>query len=200
MRLLLDGEKSKEELKKIIKDSSVVDLFIMLKSLDSEEAEFNNLKEANVVAEFTYNYFTQTEEDIQFQEAQNNDPLLSNTKNNAPMYVKLTWPVAKITQPITTEDTTSGFEKLRITKPTGVSSVKSNNFAQSIVENQSKINLMSVLDGAQQQIVDIHGLDKAFNNIVNGLRFSNTINLNLISSDLQTKLTSLPFTEILKGK
>lgn len=198
--IVVGGEKSREELKRIIKDSSVVDLFIMLKSLDSEEAEFNNLKEAEVTAKFIYNYFTQTEEDIQFQETQNNDPLLVNTKNNAPMYVKLTWPLAKITEPITTENTNSGYEKLRITKPTGVSSVNSNNFAQSIIENQTKINLISVTDGTKQQVVDIHAQDKGFNNIVNRLQFSNTININLSANNLSTKLTSLPFKEIMKGK
>lgn len=198
--IVVGGEKSREELKKIIKDSSVVDLFIMLKSLDSEEAEFNNLKESQIESNFVYNYFTQTEEDIEFQENQINDPLLVNNKYNAPMYVKLTWPIAKITEPVSIEDTNSGYEQLRFTKPKGISSIKSNSFTQSIVENQNKINPISVTDGIKQQIVDIHAQDKAFNNIVNNLRFSNTINVNLFAQNLNMKLNNLPFMEIIKGK
>lgn len=111
--IVVGGEKTKDELKKIIKNAALVDSFITLKSKDSEEAEYNNLKDANISAKFVYNNFSQTETDIVREETPSLDPLTDSffvkgkDKSRVPRYVSLTWPLAKLTEPLLKSETNS---------------------------------------------------------------------------------------------
>jgi hypothetical protein len=182
--------KTKQELRKITKDASAVDLFIMLKSLDSESVEFNNLKVTELNAKFTYNFYIPEESDISSQEDQSQDPFLKNDIFNIPRYVKLTWKPTKVTEEISSFELVSALEKL---KPISTAVIGYSSYAfKDSYESSLKKVAPFVAEGKAQEIVDIHKLDLAFANTSNSTVFSNTFNVILGARPSTLSIKSIP--------
>lgn len=82
---------------------------------------------------------------------------------------------------------------MKYKKPTGIVGIDSYSFKDSYLNSQKKVNLLSI-EGRETQLVDIHGLDKAFNSIVNPTRFANSINTVFSSIGQSLNVSTIPIT------
>jgi hypothetical protein len=186
--IVVGGSKGATELQKILKESAKVDLFVTLKSKESEIVDYNNLKDVDVSSKFVYNFFTPDETDISSQEDQSQDPLLKNDIFNVPRYVKLTWDVKKITEALI--NTENDFLKV-FPAPKGVIGGSSDNFKNSYATSLQKINPVSS-EGRLVELIDVHNLDTAFSSINNASVFTNTLNLTISTALNKLSINSLP--------
>ncbi len=186
--IVVGGSKGATELQKILKESAKVDLFVTLKSKESEIVDYNNLKDVDISSKFVYNFFSPDETDINSQEDQSQDPLLKNDIFNVPRYVKLTWDVKKITEALI--NTENDFLKV-FPIPKGVIGGSSDNFRNSYTTSLQKINPVA-LEGRLVELVDIHNLDTAFSSINNASVFTNTLNLTISTALNKLSINSLP--------
>ena len=102
--IVVGGSKPEAELQSVLKQSIKTDLFITLKSKDSEIVDYNNLKDIQINSKFTYNFYTPEECDVKSQEDQSLDPLLKNSISEVPRFVKLTWDPVNITEQLSTTE------------------------------------------------------------------------------------------------
>lgn len=187
--IVVGGSKSNTELTKILKESSKVDLFVTLKSQESEVLEYNNLQEVDLEAKFVYNFYVPEETNIASQEDQSQDPLLKKDIFNVPRYVKLTWEAKHAKELLFDKEN----DFLRVF-PKGVVGNASYDFKNSFQKAAKKTNLINS-DGRSYELTDIHNLDVAFNSINNANVFTNTINVVLETSDNLVSIDNLPVTE-----
>lgn len=191
--------KSKEEVKKVLTEAQKVDLMISLKSKESEEIEFNSLKEVQPDLEFTYNFFTQDESDVSTQEDQSQDPLLKNDIYNVPRYVELSWTPVGVTEEMSSDEIddstdTSEVRKLRretFSKKKGVSGFNSTNFKNSYEKSKKRANPRKK-DGVDVEIVDMHQLDVAMDSTSNKNVFSNSVTAVFSTEDQNDVIDTLP--------
>lgn len=189
--------KSRDDIKKVLDDAKKVDLMITLKSKESEILEFNNLKEITPDSTFVYNFFEETEEDIDSQEDQSKDPLLASDISNVPKYVKLTWDSIVVTEPISDPNQSpmsqeiNAFKKKTFKDKKGVLSTDSVNFKNSFVKSQKQTTLYNK-EGISTEVTDIHNLDVAMNSTSNKKVFANTINAVLNANKSQNVVSNLP--------
>lgn len=189
--------KSREDIKKALNEAKKVDMMICLKSADSEDIEFNNLKEINPDVEFTYNFFIPEEEDIVSQEDQSQDPLLKNDAFNVPRYVELNWAPVGVTDELTSEESgrkSAAVQKLKrdtFVKNRGVTGFNSTNFKNSFEKSKKKTNLME-RNGLKMEVADIHNLDVALNSTSNKAVFANTVNAVFNVDENKGVVNSLP--------
>jgi hypothetical protein len=178
--VLVEGSfvKSKESIREALIEAQKVDLSISLKSKRSESIEVNTLKTPNLEAKLVYNFFTEDEEDVEVQEDQSRDPLLTQKPYNVPRYVDLRWSPTVVTEQITAVQKQAkkneAIRKESFFLPKGVQSKKSENFSQS-TSRAKKRERPLVRDGVRQRITDIHNLNKAFDSVNNRRRFANSI-------------------------
>lgn len=189
--------KSREEIKKVLTDARKVDMMITLKSKDSEEIEFNNLKEIDPESEFTYNFFIQEEEDIISQEDQAQDPLLKKDIFNVPRYVELQWKPIGVTEKLTREESGDREAEIRelkrnvFTKSRGVAGFTSTNFRNSFEKSKKKMNAVNK-EGVDMEVADMHKLDVAIDSTSNKNRFANSVNAVFNVDDQEDVVNSLP--------
>lgn len=164
---------SSENLKDRIKIASNADLFITLKSKESEEIEFNNLKQSEVVAKFTYNFFTPEEKNYITEENTALDPLLKNSIFDVPRYAKLTWEKQQVTEDIS--DIENNFQ---LFTEGGTFSLKN--------------TIPFIQEGQEFDVIDIHGLNKVFDYISNGDNFSNTVGTTINTENSNNYLNKIP--------
>jgi hypothetical protein len=153
---------------------------ITLKSQYSEEVEFNNIKEVEMVeSSFVYNFFMPEESDTTSQEDQSQDPLLRSDLNNVPRYVKLQWIPVFTTETVVADKESlveeRTFKKENFGKKKGVASLNSFSFKNSFEKSKKKTNLI-IHDGTKTELMDVHKLDEAIAATSNKSVFSNTIN------------------------
>lgn len=189
--IVVGGSKNTTELANILKEAAKVDLFVNLRSRESEVLEYNNLQTVGLSSKFIYNFYIPEETNILSQEDQTKDPLLKTDIFNVPRYVKLSWPSIQLKQPLS--DKESDFLKV-FPKITGVVGYGSYDFKNSFQKSAKKTNLINS-DGRSFELTDIHNLDVAFNSINNGRVFTNTINATFDTSDNQTQISNLPVTK-----
>jgi hypothetical protein len=67
----------------------------------------------------------------------------------------------------------------------------SNSFKNSLAKSQSQVSPLKI-NGKSSNIVDIQGIDKAFNSISNSQHFANTLNLILTPSFRNASLNAIP--------
>jgi hypothetical protein len=97
---IVAGTTCNPNVKTDIKRALKADLFIALKSKESEEIEFNNIKQIDLSGEFVYNFFTTKEKDYLNEEDPRQDPfLISNSSSfEIPRYIKLRWTPQMVTE------------------------------------------------------------------------------------------------------
>jgi len=134
--IVAGSTKSKDARNSAIKRSLQVDSLITSKSKESEEIEFNNLKQIGIKAEFVYNFFVPEEKNYVTEENPLLDPLLKDSLFDVPRYVKLTWESQSVSEELSDVDT--DFQLFM--RPTS---------------NQGKIKPY-VKDGEEFDLVDIH--------------------------------------------
>ena len=188
--------KTKEEIKEILTEAQKVDLVISLKSPMSEKLDINFIKIPAMEVDFVYNFFTENEEDVESQEDQSNDPLLTNRPIDTPRYVELKWSVADITEPIAgTENVffeNKAFRRSVFSHNKGVSGHNSTNFNNSVFKSRKIYKLLN-RDGLIKTIVDIHAPEKAFNSIANEKVFANSVCAVVNTRSQSGEIGSLPF-------
>lgn len=189
--IVVGSSKSTLELANSLKESAKVDLFVTLKSQESEVLEYNNLQTVDLTTKFVYNFFIPEETNIASQEDQTKDPLLKTDIFNVPRYVKLSWEERHVKQPLTARE--NDFLKV-FPKAAGVVGYGSYDFKDSFQKSAKKTNLVNS-DGQSFELTDIHNLDVAFNSTNNGKVFTNTINVTFDTSQNQTQITNLPISE-----
>lgn len=188
--------KSKEEIKKVLTEAKKVDMMITLKSKDSEELEFNNLKEIDPEIEFTYQFFVSDEEDISSQEDQAQDPLLKGDIFDVPRYVELTWQPVGVTERLTAEEMNDKPEIRELKRNTfakkkGVAGFNSTNFKNSFEKHKKRMN-PTKREGIEREVTDIHKLDVALESTSNKNRFSNSVNAVFNVDEQDEIINSLP--------
>jgi len=195
--------KAKDEIKKILIESSKVDLCITLKSKESEAIHFNSLKTPEMESEFVYNFFDEEELNISTQEDPSLDPLHKNTIRNVPRYVEIRWNTAKLSEPLSTQMNLQEAEKELRKDTFDVKRAEISTAGASSGKDfeSSKKNAMPLeRDGIKVEVVDIHQTDKAFDATVNEKIFANSISAVLNTSDQKNVISSLPlFEKILFG-
>jgi hypothetical protein len=189
--IVVGGSKSASELNKILKEAAKVDLFVTLKSQESEVLEYNNLQTVNMSSKFVYNFYIPEETNIASQEDQTKDPLLTKDIFNVPRYVKLSWEATHLKEPLS--DTESDFLKV-FPKVSGIVGYGSYDFKDSFQKSAKKTNLINS-NGQSFELTDIHNLDVAFNSTNNGKVFTNTINATFDTSTNQTQISNLPISQ-----
>lgn len=187
--------KTAQDIAKSMEQSIKIDSALSMKSQFSEEIELNNLKEINVESNFVYNFYIPEEEDIISQEDQNKDPLLLRDKFNVPRYVELSWNPTILSEPISYEnDSEEAFffkKQTFLKKNSGVVSYNSYSHKNSYLKSASR-TFPVTLEGNKVNIVDLNQTDKAFDNIVNGKTFTNTINVVLEPARSTLGKTAIP--------
>jgi len=194
--------KTKEEVKKSLTEAQKVDLTISLKSRDSESVEFNNLKVPEIDADFQYNFFTETEEDILEQEDPAKDPLLVRRPLDIPRYIELRWDMAQVTEPLS-QDSPSP-EKKEITelkkeafkRHRGVAGYTKATSKRESNRSEKRIKPLN-REGLSFKIPEIHEPERVFNSISNHRVFANSIGSVVNISKQKNILDTLP---ILAGR
>lgn len=193
--------KNRDEIQRILTDARKVDMMITLKSKESEILEFNNLKEIEPDANFTYNFFEDNEEDISSQENQALDPLLTKSALDVPRYVKLTWDSITVTEVVEdpAQQNNSRVENKRIRQfkdeifrqKKGVLGYDSSNFKNSFEKSKKQISLLNS-NGVNVEVNDVHNLDNAMNSTSNSRVFTNSISAVFNINDSKNVIANLP--------
>lgn len=187
--------KTSEDIAKSMEQAIKIDSSLSMKSKFSEEIELNNLKDVTLNGNFVYNFYIPEEEDVASQEDQSQDPLLLRDKFNVPRYVELAWNPVTLTEPVSYENDSEEaffFKKKTILKyNSGVVSYNSYAHKDSYLKSAARSSPV-VLEGNKIQVIDLNQTDKAFDNIVNGKIFTNTINVVLEPVKTTMDATALP--------
>lgn len=174
--------KPREEIKKVLQEAGKIDLMITLKSKDSEDINFNTLKEPELQASFTYNFFIPEEKDIISEEDPSKDPLLKNDIFNVPRYVELRWTPTKVTEQLTLQEKVGNQQEIQkmkrevFAKYRGSTSSEAAVFKDSFERSKKRTNLIAK-EGRKMEVTDIHKLDTAFESISNSQVFTNSVNV-----------------------
>jgi hypothetical protein len=189
------GYKTKDEQKTSLSEAKKVDLSISMKSLDSESVEFNTLKIPDLLVNFVYNFFEETEEDLDIQEDQLKDPLLLNKPVDVPRYATFSWNPIKVTETLTgTEAVTNKNKDMRnetFASKKGTISYNSSNFKDSVSKSKKDINNI-VRNGVDVKIVDVHSVEVGFDSIANQKSFSNTLSTTVNVQSQKNVINNLP--------
>lgn len=178
--------KAPEEIQEILTEAQKIDMMIVLKTKDSEALEFNNIKEVQMEAKFTYNFFSASEADIESQEDPAQDPYLKADLFSVPRYVKLSWEPVMITEPLSQEETTITPE---------IEELKREVFEEERTESTHIPPLIQ--EGIPMEVIDMHRLDIAIQSTSNKDVFSNTLAAVLDLRRSPNFIDSLPIRELI---
>jgi len=187
-KLLDSANISHDDANKILQDSVKVDYLLCMKSQESLPVEFNTLQTPSLSAEFSYNFYTTDETDMQSQEDQSLDPLL--TKKDPPRYVLLRWDSTTATgESLDFAARTSAESQLVagfLSSPRGNSTISNSPIPNSFQRNAKKTYSLS-RNGQSMKLVDTHDLERGFNSTSNARLFKNaalaTLNVNSVDVD-----------------
>jgi hypothetical protein len=175
--------KNKSDILKIINESKKVDLELAFHSKESPVLEFNSLQVPTLKQKIVYNFYTESEENVSFEEDPKNDPLFKTNLNKTPRYIRLSWIPVSIREPVRHETKKGKDEKQKnndyFGTPKGAVSLNGN----SNIENKNSYTTQQnkttpiIKDGMTLKLIDTHSLDKAFDLNSNSTIYQNSIDV-----------------------
>jgi len=191
--------KTQDEIREALTEAQKIDLSITLRSQKSEAIEFNTLKKPGMSTKFLYNFFSGSETNIQEQEDQSKDPLLTKRPVDTPRYVDLRWAVTEVTEPLAgTEGVVRQNAALRrqvFSQPRGQMSLSTNLMPFS-VEKKKKILEPYKRDGLSKKVVDMHEPEKIFSALANDGMFSNKVSMKIETSTQDSVIDEVPYKQV----